>query len=535
MAPTTRICSFAIAVAVFGPQPAEARRAERSALGLYAQARLGGTSDAVQTYADALTAAPDETTVALHAYRHAVIRGDYPLALRAAQSLERARMFPPDARLLFYIAALRDRDWTAAAVRLNDIANETEFGFMVPLLSDWLSFGSGEPVIIAPRKPAPGANAYSQESRALQMLAQGDTEGGSILVKTLWPLDPYRAQSLRLTAAATLSAQKQRDAAAALLIADDRATASARSLVTKGKKLDFAITSPTAGVAFLLSRMAGDLIVQGLPRAAITLSRLAQFADPGNPRIALIAAGAFAIGKDKAVALDLSDRLQDDPVYGWDAASLHIDMLEALGRSNEAVAAAHKRAGNSTNDLARVGEIEARRGNFAEAATVFRQAMATSPNTAPSAALLHATGNALDRAGNWKAARPYLERALTMMPGNPALLNELGYGLINNGEDMDRAVHFLTAAAQIKPDSAAIIDSVGWANYLLGRNDIAIERLERAVTLDQAEPEIGEHLGDAYWRAGRHVDARYSWTAARVQADGAMAARLDGKIDRGLP
>lgn len=536
MAPTTRICSFALAVAAFGFHPVEARRPERSALGLYAQARLGGMGDAVQTYNDALTAAPNETTVALHAYRHAVIRGDYPLALRAAQSLERAKLYPPDARLLFFIAALRDRDWAAATLRLNDIANGTEFGFMVPLLADWLSFGRGEPVTIPLKKPvAAGGNAYSQESRALLMLARGDTDGGSILVKTLWPLDSYRSQSLRLTAAATLAAQKERDAAVALLVADDRSTATARALIAKGRRLNFAITTPSEGVAFLLSRMAGDLIVQASPRAAVTLSRLAQFADADNPRIALIVAGAFAIGKEKRIALDLSDQLQKDPVYGWDASSLRIDMLEAVGDVDEAITAARERAASSANDLARVGEIEVRRGNFVEAATIFRQAIALTPGTSPNAALLYATGNALDRAGDWKAARPYLERALTMMPGNPALLNELGYGLISNGEDMDRAVEFLSAAARLKPDSAAIMDSVGWANYRLGRNDVAIAQLEQAVSLDQAEPEIGEHLGDAYWRAGRRVDARYSWAAARVQANGAMAARLDGKINRGLP
>jgi tetratricopeptide (TPR) repeat protein len=522
-------------LAVLGPQQAEARRSETSALALYAKARLSGGADAVRTYQAALTAAPDQPTVALHAYRQAIINGNFPLALRAAQTLERVNLIPPDARILFYIAALRDRDWDAATIRLNDIARETEFGFMVPMLGDWLTFGSGQPVSIAINKNPVGGNVYMQENRALLKLARGDTAGGSIVVKSLWPLDPYRAQSLRLTAAATLADHKQREAAIALLIATDRATNTARLRIAKGKTLKIGIDSPSGGAAFLLSRMAGDLINQASPRAAVTIARLAQFADPENPRIVLIVAGAFAIGKDKATALALADTLRKDPVYGSDAQSLRIEMLEANGNIDQAVAEARTRATGSINDLARVGDIEARRGNFTEAAKVFRQVIAATPDSPPSAALLFATGNALDRAGDWKAARPYLERALTMMPGNPALLNELGYGLISNGEDMDRALKFLDAAAQIKPDSAAIMDSVGWANYRLGRNDLAIAGLERAVVLDHAEPEIGEHLGDAYWRAGRRVDARYSWAAARVQADGTMAARLDGKIERGLP
>jgi tetratricopeptide (TPR) repeat protein len=535
VAPTTRICSVGLLLAFLGPVAAEAKRSEPSALDLYARARVGGGADAVRAYGDALTAAPDVTTVAFHAYRQAVISGDYALALRAAQALERAKLVPPDARLLFYIAALRDRDWIAATARLNDIATETDFAFMVPMLADWLALGSGEPVVLTDKKPILGGEAYAQESRALLMIARGDTAGGIIIIKTLWPLDPGRAQSLRLTAAATLADRGERDAAVALLIADDPATMAARALIAKGRKLKFGVGGPADGAAFLLSRMAGDLIAQHSSRAAVTLARFSQFCDYENPRIALIAAGAFAIGKDKGVALALADRLRKDPVFGDDAASLRIDLLETLGNTDQAVAEARARSTDSIAYMARVGDIEARRGNYTEAATIFRKVLVANPDKSDDGVMLFATGNALDRAGDWKAARPYLERALTIMPGDPVLLNELGYGLIEHGEDMDRAIKFLAAAARMKPDSAAIMDSIGWANYRLGFNDRAISGLERAVTLDHAEPEIGEHLGDAYWRAGRRVDARYSWAAARVQADGAMAARLDGKIDRGLP
>ncbi|MDB5701202.1 MAG: hypothetical protein JWL66_1401 [Sphingomonadales bacterium] len=530
----TRICSLALVLAGLG-QSAEARRSEPSALALYARARVGGGAEAVRTYRAALTAAPNESTVALHAYRQAVIGGDYALALRAGQALERAGLVPPDLRLLFYIDALRNGDCRTATTRLAEISRESDFAFMVPILAEWLALGTGEPVVVAGAVRAVGNDAYAQESRALLLLANGDTADGSIAIKALWPLDPYRSQSLRLTAAATLADRGQREAAAALLIADDVSTNAAKLLIKNGRKLGIGIDGPASGAAFLLSRMAGDLINQSSPRAAVTLARFAQFAAPKNPRIALIAAGAFAIGKDKGVALSMADHLTKDPVYGGDAASLRIDLLEATGDADRAVLEARVRAATSPNDLARVGDIEARRGHYGEAIAVFLKVLAASPDGRANGPLLFAIGNAMDRAGDWKSARPYLERALTLTPGDPVLLNELGYGLIENGEDTDRAVMFLSAAARMKPDSAAIMDSVGWANYRLGRNDLAIAGLERAVAMENAEPEIGEHLGDAYWRGGRRVDARYSWAAARVQADGVTATRLDAKIARGMP
>ena len=62
-----------------------------------------------------------------------------------------------------------------------------------------------------------------------------------------------------------------------------------------------------------------------------------------------------------------------------------------------------------------------------------------------------------------------------------------------------------------------------------------IELLEQAAEREPALAEISEHLGDAYWKAGRKIDARYAWRNALVQSDGADATRLTGKIDFGLP
>ncbi len=53
-------------------------------------------------------------------------------------------------------------------------------------------------------------------------------------------------------------------------------------------------------------------------------------------------------------------------------------------------------------------------------------------------------------------------------------------------------------------------------------------------SIDQTQPEIGEHLGDAYWAAGRRIDARHAWTAASAQAGSEATMRLDRKITGGF-
>ena len=271
------------------------------------------------------------------------------------------------------------------------------------------------------------------------------------------------------------------------------------------------------------------MIVEGSARSALTLARMAQFADPKNARVRLMVAGALAARKDNSAALAIADTLLTDPIYGDDAASFRIDQLEAVGRVDEALTEARRRAVTSPNEAARIGDIESRRHNYRAAAVAYSNAVAHMGNRA-TAALVMAAANAYDNAGNWGAARPLLERALTLSADDPAVLNELGYGLIEHGGDATRGLRLVAKAAALSPDSAEITDSLGWAEFKRGAVLDAIPLLERAIRLDNAQAEIGEHLGDAYWAAGRRVDARYAWAAARVQADGDAVARLDGKI-----
>jgi Flp pilus assembly protein TadD len=48
--------------------------------------------------------------------------------------------------------------------------------------------------------------------------------------------------------------------------------------------------------------------------------------------------------------------------------------------------------------------------------------------------------------------------------------------------------------------------------YRSGDFDDAIKQLEHAVSLDANDATINDHLGDAYWRSGRQIEARYQWT-----------------------
>ena len=101
------------------------------------------------------------------------------------------------------------------------------------------------------------------------------------------------------------------------------------------------------------------------------------------------------------------------------------------------------------------------------------------------------------------------------------------------GEALEESERLIREALQLAPDSAAITDSLGWALHLRGRTGEAIPLLERAARGEPADVEINEHLGDAYYAAGRRNEARFAWAAALVYAEADDAARLRTKIERG--
>jgi tetratricopeptide (TPR) repeat protein len=117
----------------------------------------------------------------------------------------------------------------------------------------------------------------------------------------------------------------------------------------------------------------------------------------------------------------------------------------------------------------------------------------------------------LEKLGRWPEAESDLQAALKARPDEPELLNYLGYSWIDRGVRLKEAVAMVEKAVAANPRSGAMVDSLGWAYYKLGDYKGAVEKLEDAVELDAGDPEVNDHLGDAYWRVGRRDEARFQW------------------------
>src|SRR3546814_18555270 len=83
-------------------------------------------------------------------------------------------------------------------------------------------------------------------------------------------------------------------------------------------------------------------------------------------------------------------------------------------------------------------------------------------------------------------------------------------------------------------DDPAINVSVGWAHYVNGNVKKAMPGLKKAVHGAPDDATVNEHLGDAYWTAGRRFEARYSWEAALIFADQEAQNQISRKMEFGL-
>ena len=70
----------------------------------------------------------------------------------------------------------------------------------------------------------------------------------------------------------------------------------------------------------------------------------------------------------------------------------------------------------------------------------------------------------------------------------------------------------------------------------MGQYDDAVTELERAAELRAGDPTINDHLGDAYWRVGRKLEATFQWNRALgLKPEEAEIPKIKAKIEKGLP
>ena len=131
--------------------------------------------------------------------------------------------------------------------------------------------------------------------------------------------------------------------------------------------------------------------------------------------------------------------------------------------------------------------------------------------------LLYSRALAAERIDKLDVLEDDLRLILATDPDNGHALNALGYTLADRTDRYQEALALLQRAIELLPEDPAVLDSMGWVNYRLGDTDTSLEYLRQAYELNQ-DPEIVSHLCEVLWEAGLQDEARSIWQKAFDQA-----------------
>ena len=133
--------------------------------------------------------------------------------------------------------------------------------------------------------------------------------------------------------------------------------------------------------------------------------------------------------------------------------------------------------------------------------------------------LLYALGISYEQDKQWDKAEECFLKALELSQNHYLVLNYLGYSWLKQGKNVEQAFGMIVDAYNQAPSDGHVLDSLGWAFYRLGKYDLAVEYMEKAAEAEPANAVICDHLGDAYWLAGRKNEAGFQWNHVLVMTD----------------
>ncbi|MDH5393614.1 MAG: tetratricopeptide repeat protein [Gammaproteobacteria bacterium] len=485
----------------------------------------------------------DDSRIAARAARIAIYAKQNELALRAAKRWLALTPDDQQAMKISIIALLRNNQAEAASLQILDLIKNIRRDDSVT-----------------------DKQAFAAVAKLLQN--EAETSDAVLVFKSLSQYYKDNAQVFLWLSRYAMQANQYELALQAITRVIELEPENAKAYVLKGRLLALSGQQAEALDAMLIAvnkqpddfvlrkQYAGMLIRQSkLQQASEQFEIL--FAARPDDRETIISLGILLLEKNKTErAITLFERLQNNPQTANEA-------LYYLGRVDEVKK-------NYTEALARYQQVERGRLYFdaqlrianlyahlskIDAAVESLQALALvedNPEKKARVYLLH--GRILQNAGDNKAAIAVYSSALDELPTNIDLLyahalaaesldmidsavagfkkllkqepeniqalNALGYTLADRTDRFQEALEYILKAFKLKPNDSAILDSLGWVKFRLGKLDEALKWLQQAFDIN-VDAEIAAHLGEVLWKMGRTDEANKVWQnlPAEMQQD----------------
>jgi tetratricopeptide (TPR) repeat protein len=276
---------------------------------------------------------------------------------------------------------------------------------------------------------------------------------------------------------------------------------------------------------------------------AIPLFKQLYASQPDNADILYTLGLLYLEQKEYALAEPLIKKLQDDPGRAAEASYFMGQLRESQKRPKEALEAYQKAIGGhyTTEATGRiVGLMQSTQGLDASRAWLHTQLQAAATDEGKAQLLLlegqllhdqkqykeaislydqaaklktddvdilYSRSLSYEKLGDFKAAEADLQFLVKQQPKNATVLNALGYMLAVNTDRYAEAEALIRKALEIRPDDAAILDSMGWVLHRMGKAEEAETWLRKAYA-KLPEPEVASHLVEVLLARGNTAEAK---------------------------
>ena len=184
-----------------------------------------------------------------------------------------------------------------------------------------------------------------------------------------------------------------------------------------------------------------------------------------------------------------------------------------------------------------MGNIYKRSKKYEKAIEFYTKAMEQLDEMSASYAdILYRRGGSYERMKKYKLSDIDLINSLKIVPNDPYVTNYLAYSWLERNYKIEESLDMLQEAYEQKKNDPYIIDSIGWANYLIKDYQKAEKYLLRALELMPNDPIVNDHYGDILWMLNRKIQARYFWNNALKQEDTEkeMKKKIEEKLLNGI-
>ncbi len=512
----------------------------------------GDTDNGLTFLQDSLKRDPDNKEVLGSLYRMLILSGKIEDALPVAKKLvgvkvvEEGSEFTPE--MLIAVDKVKQGDYAGAEKLLGTVPKAGFNTLLLPLMTQWLKLGEN-----AIKEPLEAKN-ITPEARLilphvyLNAALINDIAGFKEQAQKQYEaavkdprIEPFRA----VEALANFYARNDNTGKRKQLV-EDYLTAHGDSFLADevlGESADAhaapLVKDAKEGLAEVFYTMANIFHGVRAPADEIATLHLALYLRPDFPAAQFLAASAYELAGDYADAVTAYKGINEHSPYFMRGRIRGIYDESEIGNKAEALAKLDAIAAQLPHDvdaLIAKGDMLRAQNHYKEAVGAYDEAAArANPPQRRHWVIFFSRGTCFERMGQWEKAEADMRKALVLQPGEPDVLNYLGYSFLTMHRNLTEAKKMIEEAYDARPEDPHIIDSMGYALYMTGDYTSAQEYFEQALERTPNDPTVNDHLGDTYWQQGRKTEARYQWERALSdEPDEETAKQLHTKLDKGL-